>query len=244
MVQWKPSSSPAASTATSSPAGSNQGSAIRAARSASSMAPCSGWVANAAAFTASSAGPVGRLEATDAHAGGRGGLGQRQRGRSAQHPQLAGPGEPVPAGQPGRRGVVAVGPRRRRVRRPAGLHERRTQAGSRGRAAPPRASRAPSWTSAKPAPSASHSDVPPARPWCLRSSSVASSTGSASPAATQAARTAARAAAGPALPQAYAAGSTRAVRRPAPRRPGWRRRRRARGRWAPRTGSRRCGRCR
>ena len=37
--------------ATSSPAGSNQGSAIRSARLAASIDPCSGWWAKAAAFT-------------------------------------------------------------------------------------------------------------------------------------------------------------------------------------------------
>ncbi len=67
MVQWKPSS-PSPASATSSPAGSNHGSAIRSARLAASIDPCSGWWANAAALTRSTSSASSGAVAADRHA--------------------------------------------------------------------------------------------------------------------------------------------------------------------------------
>ena len=102
------------------PSGSNHGSASRRRRSSGVQLPCSGWVANARAFTrsqASSSRP-GRNGRTVTSSGSAGcGIGVHA-GQVAPHLQQdAGPGEAVRGGQLGRARQITVRPDRQRAGR-------------------------------------------------------------------------------------------------------------------------------
>ena len=166
--------------ATKNPAGSNHGSAIRSSSPARVSPPCSGWWANASAFTARNASSS-RTHLERAHVDPARRLGQRSgRDDSARRithrsRTLSKPSRPA---SDRRRRMVAVRPRRQRP-----LVGGRDGSPGRRRTPRPRAagsttrSRASSCRQAKPESSAIHIDEDP-NPW-RSASSAASSSGSA-----------------------------------------------------------------
>ena len=154
--------------ATSRPAGSNHASAIRAARLSASIAPCSGWSANAAALTRTTSSRVRVAVAADRHA-------RRARRARAAASRSAGasPTARAPARSPCRpasRAAAGWSPCDHAVTGPSPVERRGGQLAAQAAAARRRARRpgrpAPACASAKPSPPASHS-VLSARPWCL-----------------------------------------------------------------------------